>query len=175
MIQWKMQNLKQNEMPSCETPQDILNYTFTIIQKVLPETSLDQIAAIFEGDSKNEYQVAYYWTKLVSELFDSLKQEDIKTECDLKGIILQRGNKASLAAFQKVSEKYDKKYYSFLIMYLKLQAEILMVEDMFQKIEAKNPNKNPINKEVYESIKSSWNHAAIRNKVIDLAYNFSQN
>lgn len=175
MIAWEIKNLTEGEIPSCDTPQKIIDYTFTIMQKVLPDTSLDQIAAIFEKEKKNMYQIAYYWVKLTSEVFDDLEKEDIKAECTVKNIKLQRKNPASLKALDEIRRKYNAKYYSYELMHLKLQAETLMVKDMFKTIDSKNLYTSPEDKEMYKDIKIHWNHTATRSKVIELAYNFTSN
>lgn len=173
IVEWEMKELKEDEIPTCETPKEIIDYVMTITSKVLPNTfSIENAVEGFKSTKMNEAQIAYCVAKTVYEMFDQMSDQDAKNECNRCGIVLKRRDKQSHDAWSSISIKYDNKYCICELMSIKNQAEVMMVNEAFRLVES-NPklrSKLTQDKEKYEYIKAKWEHPAVRKQIIDLAF-----
>lgn len=153
--------------PECKTPTEIVSCVMSICKKInFPQPDIKGLKKM------NDCQVAYSLTKvLYSQSFEEANKAT-EAECERIGLNLERGDDEALDKWSEIDSKYDGVYAVGHFMYLKWQAEKMMVENSFKIIEADPKIKSILAKDNadYLKIKANWERPSIRSKIVNLAF-----
>ena len=167
MINYTISDINLNDdTPECKTPRELTNYIMSLCNKIYPGYKPD----MKDFDKMTYSQVAYSLAKvLYSQSFEDANKATDK-ECEEIG--LTTDTEEDLDKWSEIDSKYDQKFGVSKFMFLKWQAEKMMVADAFKIFEADPKIKKLLatNDEDYLKVKNNWEKPSIRSKVIDLAF-----
>lgn len=154
------------DTPECTTPTEIVSCVMSICNKIFPNMQPD--LTVFK--KMNDYQIAYSLSKVMYS--QSFEEANKATEVECKKIGLVTDTEEALDKWSEIDSKYDSKYAVGKFMFLKWQAEKMMVEESFRIIEADPKIKKQLsmNYTDYNMVKTNWEKPSIRQNVIDLAF-----
>jgi hypothetical protein len=155
-MQYKITDIDlKADTPECKTPGEILSCIMSICNKVFP--NLQPEIKGFENTGMNEYQIAYSLAKvLYAQMFEEANNAT-ESECKRIGLKLERGDDKALDRWSEIDSKYSEQYCVHKFMFLKWQAERMMVDWSFKVIESDRKLRGQLakNKTDYERVKAN--------------------
>lgn len=154
--------------PECNTPEEIVTCIMSICNKLFP--NLQPEIKGFEKTGMNNYQVAYALSKaMYSQAFDEANKA---TEAECQRIGLVTDTDEALDRWSEIDSKYDGEFAVGHFMFLKWQAEKMMVLNAFQRFEADPKIKRILakNNADFLKVKANWEKPSIRSKIVDLSF-----
>jgi hypothetical protein len=153
------------DTPEFKTPTELVQYLYSLCHKInVPKPDISKLKKM------NNYQIAYSVSKvLYSQMFEEANKAT-DAECDKIG--LTTDTEEDLDKWSEIDSKYWQVYAVDKFMFLKLQAEEMLVKWSFRTIEADPKTRTQLatSSETFNMIKANWQKPAIRQKVIDLAF-----
>lgn len=168
-MNYQITNINLNdETPDCNTPTEIVSCIMSICNQIFPNMQPE----LTGFENMNDYQIAYSFAKVMYEQLSEEAEKETEAECKRIGLVLKRGDREALDKWSEIDSKYDEEFAVNHLMYLKWQAESLMVENAFRTIEADPKIKKQIvmNEKDYNRVKMQWESPVIRQDIIDLAF-----
>jgi hypothetical protein len=155
------------DTPEFNNPKELVEYLFSLCHKInVPQPDMSKL------NKMNNYQIAYSVSKVMYDQMFEESQKATKKECELIGLDLDRTDDSTLEKWDEIDSKYEDTYAVCKFMFLKWQAEQMLVNWSFRAIESDPKIKKQLaeNSETFNMIKANWQKPAIRQKVIDLAF-----
>jgi len=154
------------DTPTCKTPDEIVSCIMSICNKVLPNMQPD----LTGFEKMDDYQIAYGLSKVMySQMYEEANRA---TEEECKRIGLITDTEEALDQWSDIDSKHDQEYAVNKFMYLKYQAEKMMVENAFSVIEADANIRKQLAKDraTFDLIRAQWERPIVRQKVVDMAF-----